>query len=294
LRHPRVDVLAVDAQGAATDHAAGQQLVLDAVGQVHRDREAEADVAGHRAARVEAGGVDADQLAVEVDQRAAGIARVDAGIGLDEVLVAGTRQVVAADRGDDARGHRLAHAERIADRDHEVADLQQVAVRQRDRGEVLRRDAHQGDVGVRVRAEELGLAPCARRPASPETSSASSTTWLLVSTRPRWASMITPEPSDCAIRSCGDAEHAPEHRVVAERGVHPHALLAVDADHRRQHPLQHRRQRRHRHAVDHVRQRGGGRGPWPRWRAARVPRRRGGPASAACRSRRIHRTRRRR
>ena len=36
-----------------------------------------------------------------------------------------------------------------------------------------------------------------------ETSSASSITWLLVSTRPRWASTITPEPSDCAMRSCG-------------------------------------------------------------------------------------------
>ena len=33
------------------------------------------------------GGVDADDLAVEVDQRAAAVARVDRGVDLDEVLV---------------------------------------------------------------------------------------------------------------------------------------------------------------------------------------------------------------
>src|SRR3546814_15199444 len=83
----------------------------DLGGQVRGDREAQADVAGHRAARVEAGGVDADQLAGEVDQRAAGVARIDRGVGLDEVLEAHARHVAAADRRDDARGDRLADAE---------------------------------------------------------------------------------------------------------------------------------------------------------------------------------------
>src|SRR3546814_5053138 len=52
------------------------QLAHHAGGQVRGDREAQADVAGHRAARVEACGVEADQLAGEVDQRAAGVARI--------------------------------------------------------------------------------------------------------------------------------------------------------------------------------------------------------------------------
>src|SRR3546814_2077646 len=87
------------------------QLAHHAGGQVRGDREAQADVAGHRAARVEACGVEADQLAGEVDQRAAGVARIDRGVGLDEVLEAHARHVAAADRGDDARGHRLARSE---------------------------------------------------------------------------------------------------------------------------------------------------------------------------------------
>ena len=64
--------------------------------------------------------------------------------------------------------------------------------------------------GIRIRATSVsGSEPTnsARRvrPSArfTETSSASSTTWLLVSTSPRWASMITPEPSDWAMRSCG-------------------------------------------------------------------------------------------
>ena len=35
-------------------------------------------------APVAEGDVDADQLAVDVEQRAAGVARVDAGVGLDQ------------------------------------------------------------------------------------------------------------------------------------------------------------------------------------------------------------------
>ena len=52
---------------------------------LQRDREADADVA---AGGAEDRGVDADQLAAQVDQRAAGVARVDRRVGLDEVLVA--------------------------------------------------------------------------------------------------------------------------------------------------------------------------------------------------------------
>ncbi|MNT39667.1 hypothetical protein D3C72_1759350 [compost metagenome] len=133
------------------------QLVDHAAGQVRWNRQAQADVAGHAALRVEAGGVDAHQLALQIDQRAAGIARVDRCIGLDEVLVAQPADATAAHRRDDARGDRLAETERIADGDHEVAHPQLVAVAQLDVGQVLRRNADQRDVGVAVRAEELGL-----------------------------------------------------------------------------------------------------------------------------------------
>jgi hypothetical protein len=90
----------------------------DRAGHVGRDREADALVpAGARQDR----GVDADELAVEIDQRAAGVAGVDRGVGLDEVLVLLDAQAGAADRADDAHGHRLADAEGIADRQRRPA-----------------------------------------------------------------------------------------------------------------------------------------------------------------------------
>ena len=60
-----------------------EDLIHHAAHHVHRDREA--DAVGAEVLR-EHGGVDADQLAVRVDQRAAGIAEIDGGIGLDEIL----------------------------------------------------------------------------------------------------------------------------------------------------------------------------------------------------------------
>jgi hypothetical protein len=41
------------------------------------------------------GGVDADQFAAQIDQRTTGVAGVDRGVGLDEVLVAVDAQPAA-------------------------------------------------------------------------------------------------------------------------------------------------------------------------------------------------------
>ena len=60
---------------------------------------------------------------LQVHERAAGVARIDRGVGLDEVLVALDARPLRPERAHDARGGGLAQAERIADRDHEVADL---------------------------------------------------------------------------------------------------------------------------------------------------------------------------
>ena len=57
---------------------------IDVPREVARHGEADALIA---AALAEDAGVDADQLAARVDQRAAGVARVDRGVGLDEVFV---------------------------------------------------------------------------------------------------------------------------------------------------------------------------------------------------------------
>ncbi len=55
---------------------------------------------------------------------AAGIAGIDRRIGLDEELIVGDADLGAGDRRDDAVGHGLPDAERIADREHQIADLE--------------------------------------------------------------------------------------------------------------------------------------------------------------------------
>ena len=85
---------------------------------LRRNGEADADAA---AGRREDRGVDADDLALRVEGRAARIAAVDRRVDLQEVVI-GTGADVAAARRDDAGGHRAAEAEGIADRDHPIAD----------------------------------------------------------------------------------------------------------------------------------------------------------------------------
>ena len=73
----------LDADPAAGDRAAGDDLFEHTARDRHRDREPDAERAAR--ARVDRG-VDADQMAGAVDQRAARVAGVDRGVGLDEVL----------------------------------------------------------------------------------------------------------------------------------------------------------------------------------------------------------------
>ena len=126
----------------------------------HRGR----DVDGHceadpdvPAGRPDDRGVDADQLAVQAHQRAARVARVDRGVGLDEVLVALDVDPAAPERADDPRRDGLPEPEGVADGDDEVADLQRVAVSHREGGESVGLDPEQRDVGPRIAAEYLGL-----------------------------------------------------------------------------------------------------------------------------------------
>ena len=76
-----------DAADRAAPHLAVlHQIVDDALREIARHGEADPLIA---AALAEDAGVDADQLAARVDQRAARVARVDRRVGLDEVLVVG-------------------------------------------------------------------------------------------------------------------------------------------------------------------------------------------------------------
>ena len=75
---------------------------------------------------------------LEVHERAAGVAGVDRRVGLDEVLVAFRVDAGAAERADDAGGDGVAEAERIADRDDEIADFGAIGIGDRHVDEVRR------------------------------------------------------------------------------------------------------------------------------------------------------------
>jgi hypothetical protein len=93
------DVAAGDAEPAADDLAGALDLRDDLLGLVDGDGEAEALAAGVD------GGVDGDDLALEVEQRAAARAGGDRGVGLQEVDVAvGVEAEAAAALGRDDAG----------------------------------------------------------------------------------------------------------------------------------------------------------------------------------------------
>ncbi len=131
-----------------------KQLPVDLHGAVDRDGEADPRAAAvHRC-------VDADQLAVDVEQRPAAVARVDRRVGLDEVVVG---PALGADHALDGRdnpgGDGVAQPEGVADGDHRLADHQVVGAAHLHRGEALAapgQDAQHRQVQAAVRAHQQG------------------------------------------------------------------------------------------------------------------------------------------
>ena len=147
-----VQVLHRHAEPAVRSLAGGDDLVLHLERNVDRDRERETLEAA--AARIDLR-IDADHRAAAVEQRAARVAGVDRGVGLDEGhhRVAGQRTPLGAD---DALRRSLLQPVGRADREHRVADLEALRVAEADHGEVFGVDAKHGDVGRGVDAEHLG------------------------------------------------------------------------------------------------------------------------------------------
>ena len=141
-------------------------------------------------------GVDADDLAARGDQRAARIAGIERGVGLDDVVdqAARSRAQRAAERRHDAGRHRRFEAERIADGDHELAALEQLGVAERRRRQRQRASTrNERKIGIGIVADHARLEPPAVDRADTRRCAAPPTTWLLVSTRPSGAT-TTPEP----------------------------------------------------------------------------------------------------
>jgi hypothetical protein len=103
------------------------------------------------------GRIDPHALALHVDQGATRVAGIDGRIGLDEILIPARFdiEVAAAGGAHDSHRHRLADAERIPDRQHDVPNLQLRGIRQRQRRQTGGIDLQQGHVGLRVRAHHF-------------------------------------------------------------------------------------------------------------------------------------------
>ena len=107
-------------------------------------------------------------LALRVHERAARVAVVDRRVGLQEVLVAAAAVAIArsgrpALRADDPHRHRLADAERVADREHDVAHLRVVGVAERRGLQTRGVDFDEREVARLVGADHLRLRASGRR-----------------------------------------------------------------------------------------------------------------------------------
>ena len=96
---------------------------------------------------------------------AAGVAAVDRGVDLEEVVVGAGADVAPAAR-DDARGDGAPEPEGVSDRDHPVADPRTVGVPELDcRQRIAGVHLDEREIGLRVHAHYLGfeLAPVLKR-----------------------------------------------------------------------------------------------------------------------------------
>ena len=110
LREVGVNVLRNDTEITAHDHTAAGEAFEDIARHVDGNGETDALIA---AATTDDGGVNADETAFHIHERATGVTGVDGGIGLDEIFVAIEAKPAATKRTDDAAGHGLPDAERI-------------------------------------------------------------------------------------------------------------------------------------------------------------------------------------
>src|SRR5208283_3444237 len=131
------------------------QLVVNLSDRVRRHGEANARIGTGLGQN---GGVDSDDFAGHVDERAAGIAGVDGGIGLNEGLELALGNDVAAFGGDDAGGDGFLQAERTADSQHPIANLHAIGVAEFGGGQgVIHLNLNDGEIGFLIHADDFGV-----------------------------------------------------------------------------------------------------------------------------------------
>ncbi len=142
---------AADAEPRAAHAAFADQRHGDAFRRRRRDGKADA------LRRQDDRRVDADHLSPRVDQRAAGVARIERGVRLQDVVEQAPRAGPhrAAEAADDAGGDGVAESVRAADRDGDLPDAQAARVAEPAPAEIGRGDLEHGEVGIRIVADDF-------------------------------------------------------------------------------------------------------------------------------------------
>ena len=151
--------LAGDAQGGPSGHIAlGDDLIHDFLHLGAGNGEAKPLNTGSVGESADFDGVDADDLTVAVDERPAGIAGVQGGVGLNQGHGAAVDLHIPVDGGDDAVGIGAPefHPQRIADGHHRIAYPQGFGIAELGGGQVLGINVQHRQIGHRVIAYGLG------------------------------------------------------------------------------------------------------------------------------------------
>ena len=131
----------------------GDQLVADLFGHVNWDRKAKPTIQSVDQR------VHSDHFAVDVAKRAAAVAGIDRGIGLQIIrdrVTARREQFAAPFAADDAVSKRIIELERRADCEGKLAHAHCVAVAELHDWQIFRVDFDHRDIGLLVRADDLG------------------------------------------------------------------------------------------------------------------------------------------
>ena len=101
--------------------------------------------------------VDADHPPVDVTKRAAAVAGVDRGVGLDELIVISAEAEIASFRTHHAESESVGQLKRCSDREGEFPDLKSVAVPQLRHRKIGAIDLQNSQVAPLIRTHDLGL-----------------------------------------------------------------------------------------------------------------------------------------
>src|SRR3989454_6847376 len=150
-RDPAVDIVARDAEPGPLNVSVFEDLARDAERRVDRNRKP--DTLGERNRRR----VDRHDASLQIDERTSAVPRIHRGVRLDHgKAVPRTERQVAPQRTDHAGGDRRAprKAERVPNRQHGLADLELVGVRELRRVEVFPVDLDDRNVRLIVSADD--------------------------------------------------------------------------------------------------------------------------------------------